>query len=218
MIPEAAMQVKDGRFHIYLQSNFRDAPGAKLRQRFSLAHELGHTLFYDHANGEIKPRKDSPRGDHLEAACHKAASMILIPSRALRREIKREPPVNAAVVIELANRFEVSAEVMLRRLHDLGVFEQDWVPVLARQHKGGMIVEFAPYPPWLRSRLGQPSRGAQFKEWFRGSEQSDGRSTRDTHNGVLEALPVRLSESSTIFELRLRSLSKRVEAGVRPSA
>lgn len=205
MVPEAVMQVNAGRFHIYLQSNFRDAPGAKLRQRFSLAHELGHTLFYDNENGEIKPRKDSPRGDKLEAACHKAASMILIPRKVLHRELRKQPPANAAIVIELANRFEVSPEVMLRRLHELTVFEEDWVPVLTRHRKGDLTIVFAPYPPWLRSRLAQPSRGANFNEWFRGSEQLDGRFTKNTHDGVLEAVPVRLSGSSVIFELRMQS-------------
>ena len=151
MIPEAVIQVTEGRFYIYLQSNFGDSPGAKRRRRFSLAHEIGHTLFYDCDDGEIKPRKDSPRGENLEAACHKAASMILIPSKALQREMKQQPPTNAVVVVELANRFDVSAEVMLRRLHDLGAFHKDWAPVLTRQHNGGLCIEFAPYPPWLRS-------------------------------------------------------------------
>jgi hypothetical protein len=205
MIPEAAIQVNDGRLHIYLQSNFRDAPGARVRQRFSLAHELGHALFYDQESGEIKPRKDSPRGDKLEAACHKAASMILIPSKALRREIKRQPPSNAAAVIELATRFEVSAEVMLRRLQDFTVFDHDWTAVLTRHHRSGMTIEFAPYPPWLRSRVAKPTRGSQFNEWFRGTERPGGRFTKDTYGGVLEALPVRLTEFSTIFEVRVRT-------------
>lgn len=205
MIPEAVLRVNDGRFHIFLQSNFRDVPGARIRQRFSLAHELGHTLFYENENGDIKSRKDSPRGDNLEAACHKAASMILIPSKALRREIKKEPPASAASVIELASRFEVSAEVMLRRLHDLAIFDEDWVPVLTRHCNSGLRIQFAPYPPWLMSRLAQPRRGSSFNEWFRGTEQTDGRFTKETHNGILEAIPVRLPGSSVIFELRIRS-------------
>ena len=102
MIPEAVMQVAGGRFQIFLQSNFRHTPVARLRQRFSLAHELGHTLFYDRENGAIRPRKDSPRGDNLEHACHKAASMILIPSKVLHQELKRHPPVDAGSVVELA--------------------------------------------------------------------------------------------------------------------
>ncbi len=205
MIPEAVMQVAGGRFQIFLQSNFRDTPGARLRQRFSLAHELGHTLFYDRENGEIRPRKDSPRGDNLEHACHKAASMILIPSKVLNQELKRHPPADAGSVVKLANRFEVSMEVMLRRLHDVGVFDQDWVPVLARQQKSGLTVEYGPYPPWLRSQLTQPSRGASFNDWFRGSEQPDGTFARKAGDRLLEATPLKVSGSLLIFEVRLRS-------------
>jgi hypothetical protein len=73
MIPEAAMQALDGRLHIYIQSNFKDLTGSTLRRRFSHAHEIGHTLFYEQRDGELKARRDSPRGDALETACHKAA-------------------------------------------------------------------------------------------------------------------------------------------------
>ena len=133
MIPEAAMQVTDGQFRIYLQSNFTGSPGSKVRRRFSLADELGHALFYEQQNGEMKPRKDTARGDSLEAACHKAVSMILVPSKVLKAELKTQPPANANSVVELANRFEVSTEVMLRRLNEFSMFEHDWALVLTRR-------------------------------------------------------------------------------------
>jgi Zn-dependent peptidase ImmA (M78 family) len=205
MIPEAAMRVTGGQFHIYLQSNFVEAPGSRMRRRFSLAHELGHTLFYEQQNGEMKPRKDTPRGDSLEAACHRAASMILVPSKVLKPELKRQPPANARAVVDLANRFEVSTEVMLRRLNEFGVFEHDWAPVLTRRSGGVLAIEYAAYPPWLKSHLSPPGRGASFKGWFRGSEQPDGKFQKETHEGVLEALPIELTGTSVIFELRMQS-------------
>ena len=205
MIPEAAMQVTDGQFRIYLQSNFVEAPGARMRRRFSLAHELGHTLFYEKQNGEMKPRRDAPRGDSLEAACHKAASMILLPSKVLRPELRKHPPTNVNSVIELANRFEVSTEVMLRRLNEFDAFEHGWAPVLTRRSGGDLAIEYAAYPPWLKSHLHAPSRGTSFNGWFRGSQQPDGAFVKDTHAGVLEASPVKLSGSSIIFELRMQS-------------
>ena len=117
MIPEAAMQAKGKQLFIYLQSNFIDLPGMALRRRFSLVHEIGHTLFYEEHDGELKPRKDAPRGESLEAACHKAASMILVPGKALKAELREHPPSNSAAIVELASRFEVSIEVMVRRLN-----------------------------------------------------------------------------------------------------
>jgi hypothetical protein len=153
----------------------------------------------------MKPRRDTPRGDSLEAACHKAASMILVPSKMLRPELKKQPPVNANSVIGLANRFEVSTEVMLRRLNGLGVFELGWTPVLTRRSGGTLAIEYASYPAWLKSHLNAPSRGVSFNGWFRGAEQPNGTFKKETHEGVLEALPVKLTGSSIIFELRMQS-------------
>ncbi len=77
------------------------------------------------------------------------------------------------------------------------------LPVLARRNDSGLAIEYAAHPLWLQSRLTAPSRGMQFNEWFRGSEQPDGKLTKETHKGTLEASPFRLSGSSTLFELRL---------------
>jgi Zn-dependent peptidase ImmA (M78 family) len=204
MIPEAAMHAEGRGFCIYLQSNFVDMPGAALRRRFSLAHEIGHTLFYEERDGELKPRKDAPRGDGLEVACHKAASMILVPGKALRVQLRQDAPANSNAIVDLANQFEVSVEVMVRRLSELGAFENTWAPVLARRSGGALTIEYAAYPPWLKSHLNAPSRGVSFNKWFRGSEQADGGFKKKIHEGVLEASPVKLTGSSVMFELRMQ--------------
>jgi hypothetical protein len=204
MIPEAAMQVKGGRFHIYLQSNFKDLPGITSRRRFSLAHEIGHTLFYEKRDGKLKPRKDAPKGDGLEAACHKAASMILVPNKALRAEVRQRKLDVTSSIVELAGRFEVSIEVMLRRLNDLGVFESGWVPILTRRSGEELAIEYATYPPWLKSHFAAPKRGMAFAVWFRAAEQSDGKFKRETADGALEASPVKVTTSLIMLELRMQ--------------
>jgi hypothetical protein len=73
MIPEAAVQVLGLRFRIYLRSNFMDRPGARVRRRFSLAHEIAHTFFFEVRDSSLKPIRGAPRGDNLEAACHEGA-------------------------------------------------------------------------------------------------------------------------------------------------
>jgi hypothetical protein len=204
MIPEASMNVKDGHFRIYLQSNFKDLPGAALRIRFSLAHEIGHTLFYEQQDGELKSRKDAPKGDRLEAACHKAAALILVPSKALRSEIRRQEVSNSAAIVGLANRFDVSTEVMLRRLNEFGGFENDWAPVLTRRNGEVFEIEYAAYPPWLKSHLGKPQVGVDLSTWFKPTESSGGTLKRKLPDGDLEAQPFRVTGSKTIFELRIR--------------
>lgn len=204
MIPEAAMEVKDGRFFIYLRNNFKHLPGTAVRARFSLAHEIGHTLFYEQRNGAWKSRKDAPKGDRLEAACHKAASIILVPSWALRAEIEERPVSNAAALIELANRFDVSAEVMVRRLHDFGGLNSDWAPVLTQRNGNNFEIEYAVYPPWLKSHLPTPGRGTDFLTWLRPTDNSQGVFRRKLIEGELEAEPHNITGSKTIFQLRFR--------------
>jgi len=206
MIPEAAMHAKNGRFHIFLQSNFVNLPGGAQRRRFSLAHEIGHTLFYEQNNGELKPRKDAPRGDGLEAACQKAAAMILVPTRLLRAELRQRGCTDARAVAELARRFDVSIEVMLRRLNELSVFENGWGPALVRRSGERLLIEYAAYPPWLMTHIAAaPKRGTEFAAWFGATVQSNGALAKDAGDERLEAVPTEVTSSLVIFELRLHA-------------
>jgi hypothetical protein len=204
MIPEAVMQPRGGQFYIYLQSNFGNLPGSALRRRFSWAHELGHTLFYESRNGDLKPRSDTPRGDALEAACHRAASMILVPTDSLRGHLQHGGIDTAAEAIDLARLFQVSPEVMLRRLHDVGAFDHGWTTVLTRRNGASLSIEFAGYPVWLKPYLPIPRRGTEFVVWFGATEQN-GRSFEKWVGGVaISASPIDVSDSAVIFELRLK--------------
>lgn len=203
MIPEAAMQVVDGGLHIYIQSNFNDLPGSTLRRRFSHAHEIGHTLFYEQRNGELKARKDSPRGDALEVACHKAASMILVPSKILRTELRDRELTDADEIVIRAKRFEVSLEVMVRRLQESGAFDRNWTAVLARRTGGTLVVEYAAYTHWLIPHIVVPERGMAFSEWFRGIQQPDGTLKKRVNGGSLVATPQEVTKTLVIFGFRL---------------
>lgn len=206
MIPEAAMHAKDGRFHIFLQSNFSSMPGFAQRRRFSLAHEIGHTLFYELKNGELIHRNDAPRGDALEAACHRAAAMILVPTKLLRAELRQRECSGARAVVDLAGRFDVSIEVMVRRLAECGVFENGWAPALVRRSEGRLLIEYVAYRPWLMTHIGaRPKRGTELTSWFGGTVDSNGALTKAVGGEVLDATPTNVSNSLVIFELRLRS-------------
>jgi Zn-dependent peptidase ImmA (M78 family) len=219
MVPEAVMAVIDGRFHIYLQSNFKNMHGAALRERFSLAHEIGHTLFYEDRDGDLKARTDAPKGDKLEIACQRAASMILIPNKVLRNELRQRDVPNAAAIIDFANRFEVSIEAMVRRLQEFGCYENDWAPVLTRRKGQAFAIEYAAYPPWLRSHVRKPQIGAKFATWFSATDTSDGIFKRNVPNGMLEARPFDVTRSKTIFEVRYVAIldSKQAVSSARAS-
>lgn len=89
-----------------------------LRQRFTLAHELGH-YFLQHG-----PRfRDSAENfstlayDPIETAANRFAAELLIPSSAVNMLIKKHKLTDFA---QLADRFKVSQVAMKIRLTNLG--------------------------------------------------------------------------------------------------
>jgi Zn-dependent peptidase ImmA (M78 family)/DNA-binding XRE family transcriptional regulator len=89
-----------------------------VRQRFSMAHELGHHLlrhadrFHLDVDGGVPPDYDYPS----ERAANEFAAELLMPRRFLAPAFDRDP--NAA---SLAKRFDVSAMAMGYRLVNLGL-------------------------------------------------------------------------------------------------
>ena len=57
----------------------------------------------------------------------------------------------------------------------------------------------------MKSHFSAPKRGVTFNGWFRGIEQPNGTLRKETQDGTLEALPVKVTGSLVIFELRILS-------------
>lgn len=87
------------------------------RMRYSIAHEIAHTLFPDHAD-ETRYRKShqESKGDswQLEALCNLAAAEILMPAASLPVSDGALDSIES--LMELRKKFEVSAEALLRRV------------------------------------------------------------------------------------------------------
>lgn len=83
------------------------------RQRFTLAHELGHMLL-------------DVRGDlDQEKACHRFASAFLAPKEELFDEVgRRRHAFGYAELIEIKLMFGVSAAALVVRLRDLGIINE----------------------------------------------------------------------------------------------
>lgn len=97
------------------------------RQVFTLFHELGHLLFRtsgvdpaDHIFTDLDP----PSPEHIERLCNGFAAEFLVPQDVLDREIPLAPPTRGRVA-ELAKRFHVSREVILRRFRDQGLVSSE---------------------------------------------------------------------------------------------
>ncbi len=208
MIPEAAVEVEGGRFRIYIQKNFSDRSGNSRRQRFSLAHEIAHTFFFEPKEGNLKPIKGAPRGLSLEQACHHGAGMLLIPERFLERELEKVgKQFNAREVLNWAKLFDVSIEVLLRRLQRGGTLGSSGVS-FALVNNGR--IKFAGYPSWLKGFLPSPAINRIFEEWLgaNGAELTllnDGSYTASAADAVLNAQLSRLSASRCLFEIRILS-------------
>ncbi len=205
MIPEAVVTVEESGFRIYLQSNYANQPGIRIRQRFSLAHEIAHTFFYEEINGVLKPMRDALRGTKLESACYQAAGLLLVPEEFLREELSKiSEPFSVEQVLPLSRMFDVSVEVILRRLVEHGVFDsRQLTPILARAGK----IEFALYPPLLKSCVSEPRRGTDFSEWFgkhavQIETLANGALRRTSREGVVLARSIHIGPEMRLWELK----------------
>ena len=86
------------------------------RQRFTIAHELGHMVM------EIPP------GVPEEKACHRFAGAFLVPQEELMREVgRRRLNFGSGELIEIKRMFGVSAAALVARMRDLGIISEGTV-------------------------------------------------------------------------------------------
>ncbi|HEX7961630.1 MAG TPA: ImmA/IrrE family metallo-endopeptidase [Terriglobales bacterium] len=87
------------------------------RMRYSIAHEIAHTLFPDYAN-ETRYRHNHHEANadswQLEALCNLAAAEILMPAAHLPGAGSELPSIE--VLMRMRQEFDVSAEAILRRV------------------------------------------------------------------------------------------------------
>ena len=105
----------------------------KPRQRFSVAHELGHFLLHSgdqlHVDRggqyQIKLRnEESSKGiDPEEKEANAFAAELLMPQKFLESDLDEIRSLNDEAVANLAERYEVSQQAMAFRLANLGYIE-----------------------------------------------------------------------------------------------
>ena len=90
------------------------------RARFTIAHELCHTFFY-----ELVPDlkfNSTERDQAEERLCDFGAAELLMPAASVRKH-SRLLPACVPSLFELASQYKVSVEAMLLRLRNLGLWE-----------------------------------------------------------------------------------------------
>ncbi|MGH9834443.1 MAG: ImmA/IrrE family metallo-endopeptidase [Blastocatellia bacterium] len=92
---------------------------SKTRQVFSLFHELGHLLLHVNGISKFDPSyiDDLPQNEkRIEQRCNAFAAELLMPSVDFDRQIQAVARVTDEAIRNLASRYRVSREVVLRRL------------------------------------------------------------------------------------------------------
>jgi Zn-dependent peptidase ImmA (M78 family) len=116
--------------------------GHRFRQRYTIAHELGHFLIITHMPDtpgrflcsredlQLLTPKENDRRSKMEVEANRFASLILMPPPALRtRMAKRAPDLEH--LINLASEFEVSKQAMSRAYAER---HEELVAVIGTQH------------------------------------------------------------------------------------
>lgn len=120
----------------------------KDRQRFNLAHELGHIVL------------DISKGVDEEKAAHRFGAALLAPADAVRREVgSRRTLVHAEELFLLKQRYGMSIQAFVRRLLELGIINgshyKQWVMDISRlgwrkEEPGELPPE---QPQWFRQQV-----------------------------------------------------------------
>jgi hypothetical protein len=115
--PEGELVPTGGGFTIYIRGT-----ATRMRRRFSIAHELAHTLFYlDEGIGNrhrvaVLSREETEAEEFI---CNAVAGALLIPQVNLQRELRRiavEPWELLYGLDSLARKFQVSYPALIRSL------------------------------------------------------------------------------------------------------
>jgi IrrE N-terminal-like domain len=139
MLVEAGLAIDNDGFVIFVRCDDKDVQnwtaafndpqgsGQQLpgRVRFSLAHEIVHTFFYDTNRTPYKSRLKEEHHreiDSLEAACNYGAARLLLPTSSLKDDMERQNVLSVDFVSELTKKYRVSFECLIHRIRNL----EDW--------------------------------------------------------------------------------------------
>lgn len=112
-----------------------NASHPQVRQRFTVAHELGHLrlhpgkdLFLDHVRVNLRDNVSSLGTDREEREANAFAAALLMPpaevSNEVRRVLDRGGATDSRLIADLAQLFDVSEQAMEFRLVNLGLRRQ----------------------------------------------------------------------------------------------
>jgi hypothetical protein len=155
------------------------------RQRFTAAHEICHTFFYEIVP-EVKFRPH-PTDSFEEALCNHGAAALLMPAEDVIAQSKARD-VSLATLEELGSRYEVSIETAFLRLRGLKLWDCE-MTVWHRMVSGQFVVDRI--HAWLKADWRWADMSVPDRAWSSGSSVG-GRSFvyYETSDGYSAAKPI----------------------------
>jgi hypothetical protein len=140
LLTDGGLAVRKDGFVIYVQCDIgrsasltgqfaEDGTGSTLpatiarRARFTIAHEIAHTFFYDISQMPPRPKTqidDGASATRLELACNQIAGLILMPETVIQRHFAKFDFVRPDELRMLTNAAMVSAQAVIHRFKHLG--------------------------------------------------------------------------------------------------
>lgn len=106
------------------------------RQRFTIAHELGHYFLHPdervHVDGrrvriEFRDKRSSMAVDRKEIEANTFAAALLMPADWVHADVEKYDGLDESAIEELARRYQVSVHAMTLRLNNLGLLDPDGI-------------------------------------------------------------------------------------------
>lgn len=149
MIPRGGLECIEGGFNIYIRGEEEseyvlpaiEPPDLTTRQRFSLAHELAHSLYYvQRGKGRPTLRSQPKNGKTLETLCDENAAKLIVPVELLRPKVAESVELCHEKVVALAQEFRASPETVLRQIGLVGCSAINRAVLLVEPTEGGADV------------------------------------------------------------------------------
>lgn len=138
LMVDAMLTTHSNGFRILLNSNGKNAIALRelyhaecadsllpTRMRFSLAHELAHTFFFDRSRERPELEKSFRAGGRktaleiLEKHCNRIAAHLLLPTPMIKAWILKRRSFSPGTLLELSKLAGVSIEVLIYRLNEV---------------------------------------------------------------------------------------------------
>ena len=175
MVPRGLLLPVIGGYEIYIRnSTNRDldildqekeedlVPG----QRFTLAHEIAHTLFFRFADNMPSPDPSISNELLLEDVCDRTAGQVLVPTHLLKHQIAMHGRVDSRLVLTIAKIFRVSLAVVIERLSAVAATDSTRRCILlVRKLKDNAEIKAAYFNVGLLPFLRRPKKYSLVTDW-----------------------------------------------------